>query len=57
MKTYWAIENKNGKLIHYTNAKYPPLFESKKEAQKNISCIMNWNKGRPVKVEIRRVSE
>lgn len=50
MKTYWAIMDKNGKLIHYTNTKYPSLFESKKEAQKGI---INWNKDRPVRVEVR----
>ena len=53
MKTYWAIEDKNGKLI-LRPSKTPHFYTNKKEAF--FCCYIN--KGEcPVKVEVRKVDE
>mgnify|MGYP001558514301 FL=1 len=53
MKTYWAIEDRNGKLANYDDTT-PVLARTKKEAQRHADA---WQDYRPVKVEIRKVEE
>ena len=53
MKTYWAIEDKKGKLI-LRPSKTPHFYTNKKEA---FFCCYITKGERPVKVEIRKVEE
>ena len=52
MKTYWAIEDKKGRLVEVGLT--PEIFKFKSSAE----VILDRSKGeRPVKVEIRKVEE
>lgn len=58
MKTYWAIEDKKGRLkLNFTSGR-PCLREKKCEIQSLINCYNISLKGcKPVKVELRRLEE
>lgn len=60
MKTYWAIEDKKGNLIKMKvfsgTGPTPILHTTKTAAIKRISNT-NFKDCKPVKVEIRRVSD
>ena len=51
MKTYWAIEDKNGKWVDNDILKTPYIYQTQKDA--NRDCTKKGE--RPVKVEVRKV--
>ena len=54
-KIYWALKNKKGKIVCYSNDDTPVLEVTKKIAQRRIADVLAWSDCRPVRVTITEV--